>query len=458
MKDPSISPSSATSTRTRWLWVVTLGLILLATVSLRFSRFQSSSEKQIRQVASGSFSESTGPKSGLTNDRDPIRLDRIAAVPFQELYDLLAKRSPAEIVALARRLQVLSTGAIADARITAFYKAWAAVDPKAAGKFALVLPSPEARSAAVAAIIEGADAKSVGDFIKQLLAAPPNTLFLLERDRILNKGVLKWSLADPAAATAILSEIYPNASEQLSHVSQHPFPGEMMMTFGEVAQNWGAADPQAALAWALQASGDQKSLLLQSVIAGWWQTDSAAAQAWVSAHADTLTGQQAAGSLADRIAAQDPEAALRWAAQLPPEAQAHARTSVASGWARSDPEAAANWALDLPTDEREGTMQVITMVWALRDPDAAAQWIGSLDGEARDVAAGSYGSTVALKDPAAGLSWVVTISDRDKRNQIMGPIVNNWLQADPTAARAWIQNSALSPEEKARLLGPPPTP
>lgn len=380
-----------------------------------------------------------------TSDQTKAEEDKIllsdAAVPFPEVYGILARRSSEEIAAFARQLQNLSRGPATEARIGAFYKGWAALDASAAFASARSL-RPELKGPAFNAVLDGADASVVGSLIPAINelskeSLPPNTKSLL-----LARAVGKWSQVDPAAAARFLE------SGDLRGMN-------FSTAWHQVASNWAASDPVAALTWARQAAAKGDRFVTSGAITGWWKNDSAAAEAYVASHLATRDDWQLASTLASNMFSEDPERAKEWVSQLPNEdARKQAATGLAIQWGFSDPAAATKWASTLPASEREQTLAETIGLWATENPTAAAEWLGSYEGAGRDQAINNFSLNVAPKDPAVALTWAATISDPKTKASAEQRLASGWLQQDPQAARNWIQNSSLSAAEKAQLLAP----
>jgi hypothetical protein len=73
-------------------------------------------------------------------------------------------------------------------------------------------------------------------------------------------------------------------------------------------------------------------------------------------------------------------------------------------------------------------------------------------GQSRDTAVAAYTRRVATTDPQTAAQWAETINNESIRNSQMESIASAWLRTDANRAAAWITNSSLSDEVKARLL------
>jgi hypothetical protein len=399
-----------------------------------------------RDPSSDSRAESSS-KTGLASAHNAnaedsnVLLGDIATVPFQELYGLLSTLSPAKLADLARQLNDLPPSKETNAKIAAFYKAWAHLNPKAALEAAARLKSTDGKGTAVQAIIDGADPAAAGALAKLIQEWPAEVATAEQRNGFLASATTKWAQADPIGAAKFIESV-PASGMRWS------------MALRTIAQNWAALDPQAAVTWAQAHSDSQPpNMAMTGAIAGWWEKDHSAAEAYVASHLDTLVDRQLASTLASQIYNQDPQHAKDWVLQLPDlEARRQASSGIVLSIAFNDPKGAAAWAATLPSDVREIALGSAVSWWASNDIDAAGQWINQLNGPQRDEAMGAYSYNLLQKDPAMAASWAATISDQKIRDKSLGRIASDWLSKNPTQATSWIQNSALSDAEKSRLL------
>ena len=58
----------------------------------------------------------------------------------------------------------------------------------------------------------------------------------------------------------------------------------------------------------------------------------------------------------------------------------------------------------------------------------------------------------ASTDPQAAVQWAESIGNQNLRDRQIEAVVVTWLQTDANRATAWLANSSLSAETKARLL------
>jgi hypothetical protein len=374
-----------------------------------------------------------------------IVIGNITSVPFQELYDLLSHRSPDELAKLAEQLKVLPSGKETDAKIDTFFKAWARIDARAALRAAASFKNPEQKSAALEAVIEGADAPMAAELAKTLNELPPDVIDFEQKRGFTGIAAKRLSEVDPVSAAKLIDAAPPGRTS-------------LIMDCRTIAENWAASDPEAAVAWAQeQESAPLQGFVTSGVIGTWWEKQPAAAEAYVTAHLEGPGSQQIATTLASRMLNQDPQHANEWVNQLTNlELRKQCDAVFANQMGFKDPQAAVEWATALPGDVRGAAFDAAVQSWTQFDPAAAAKWIGGLPDNQRNEALAAYSGQVAAQDPVTALNAAATISDASIRNTSVEQILGSWLMSNRTAATTWIQNSALSADEKQHLLTTPP--
>lgn len=405
-------------------------------------------DPEVAQGITGSSGSAATAKAKLGStleaemEHPNILLGDIVTVPFQELYGVLSTLSPQQLNDLAAQLKRLPAGKDTNAKVTAFFKAWAHLDPIAALQSAAGFKVSEAKTTAVQSIIASADATQAKALAKEIQEWPGDAIKREQRNGFLNSLLTKWSDLDPIGAAKFFDTMqggtmrfYPVASV--------------------IAQNWAAVDPAAALEWARahsEVQGFQGAI--NGAINGWWSKDHAAAEQYVTTHANDSSGRQMATTLTTYIFSKDPERAKEWVGQLSDlETRRQAQHVLAVQMAVNDPKSASEYAATLPADVREGTLTGAINYWAANDLTGAGEWINGLSGPARDEALGAYTYSLLRKDPNTAAAWAVTISNPKIRDKSLNGIATFWLNKDPVAASAWIQKSNLPVADKKRLLG-----
>jgi len=374
-----------------------------------------------------------------------LLLGNIATVPFQELYSAMASRSAQELAEAAEQLKALTPGRETNKKIEKFFKAWSQLDPKAAYSAAISFKTVDGRSAALSAVIEGADPTAAEWLARQIGENSVETLPPDRRRLLIGTAVTKWSELDAPTAARFLDS-FPVSG------------GKFFADWHTIAANWALSDAQGALAWALQHdANDMVKFATSGAISGWWQKDPRAAESYVSSHLQTLADWQMASTLADEIFRADPKHAMEWVSALPSvEARRQADSLIASQMSWTDPKAAAEWAATLPADVRGEIVGSVVGQWAQGNAAAAANWIGTLSGVERDQAVRGLSSGLAANDPASAISWASSITDPKMRDTAIDRVVATWMRQNASNATAWVQNSGLSEDRKKQLLTPPP--
>jgi hypothetical protein len=369
-------------------------------------------------------------------------LGNITTVPFQELYGILATKSPAEISDVARQLRDMPPGPDTDAKITAFFKAWAHLHAKASFESALTMKTKTAKAAAIRAVIDGADVPAAGILAKLVSELPTDTFNQDERDFFLGSVLSNWGQSDPVAAARFVDESLPRGASM-----------NLAQGYNAIATTWARTDPQAALAWAdAHASGFGAQFVKSGALTGWWQKGPGAAEQYVASRTNTPEGRQEAGNLASMMFSSNPQHAKEWISNLSDaEARRQACVLIALQAAGSDPAGAANWAASLPEDVRGASMDLALNRWLMEDPESAGKWVDAQSGAVRDVAVAIYSNGIAAKEPARAATWAMSIGDPTQREKSVERVMNRWLSNDPSGAAAWIQNSTLPDDVKQRL-------
>ena len=422
---------------------IVIGLLIGLAVSP--ARHSTSGITQSGNLSSAALATNPRTKSVSHLDSETehpnILLGNIVTVPFQELYAVLSNLSPQQLNELAAQLKNLPDGKETNAKVAAFFKAWAHFDPVAALQAAAGFKISEGKTTAIQSVIASADAVQAKALAKQVQEWPADVLMREQRNSFLNSLLVKWSDLDPVGAAKFFDTVQIDATHFQPAVSV-------------ISQNWAAIDPSSAIEWA-RSHGDTPAFqgAMTGAINGWWSKDHAAAEQYVAAHANDPAGRQMAATLTSYIFSKDPERAREWVAQLPDlDTRRQAEHVLVIQMAVNDPQTASQYAATLPADIREMTLTGAISYWAATNPAAAGEWIKGLSGPARDEAVGAYSYILLRKDPNIAAAWAVTISDAKIRDKSLSGIATFWLNKDPATASAWIQNSNLPVADKRRLL------
>ncbi len=297
------------------------------------------------------------------------------------------------------------------------------------------------------------------------------------RQRLLER----WGAKDPLAATAWIGRMSPGEARDEA--------------FGDVARGWATRDVEAARTWALGLSepSARDGALIQ---VGYELARTRPVEAMEMAIAMQPTGRrdELLNFSATQWASQAPADAVEWASQVSDEAlrnrlwkdiftewgdgdpMAAATAAVKSmpegreqndtvvgivqRWAQTDPTIAGAWVSAFPEGElRETAGRELVTIWADQRVEEAGQWLDALPaGNFRDTAVSAYVAKILPMVPATASEWAMQIADPVRRAEELERVGAGWLESDAVAARAWIAQSALSAEAKARLLSPPNPP
>jgi len=251
-----------------------------------------------------------------------------------------------------------------------------------------------------------------------------------------------------------------------------------------IASEWANQDPAGALAWAKTLNGNDKSSAMSSVISAvaisdpkqaadmtltmdpaereksydsiaknWGAKDWTSAEAWIRS-LPTDQQQAALASAINGLAGQDPQAAAQKIASMPAgDSRDQAVASVAESMSQSDPLAAAKWLLTQQGDQTQGMRNVMGNL-ARQDDSAAVSLISSqATGDVRDRMVESYVFSNRASSPQAVMQLAETITDQNQRNRAEGVAAMQWMQQDPEAAKAYVnQSTTMDDQTKQRIL------
>lgn len=139
--------------------------------------------------------------------------------------------------------------------------------------------------------------------------------------------------------------------------------------------------------------------------------------------------------------------------EVPVDQRAQAAGSLASRIAADDPQAAAQWAVSLTDpDARHSAINDLTVRWVGADSYEASEWAASLPvGADRDAAAQALASSIAGGDPESAWAWAAAIGDGAMRLASLQNALSNLKEHDPSRARQVLDSAALSAGERATL-------
>src|SRR5205807_232962 len=231
-----------------------------------------------------------------------ILLGDIMTVPFQELYGVLSTLSPQQLDELAAQLKNLPAGKETNAKVAAFFRAWAHFDSVAALRAAAGFKISEEKTTAVQSVITSADAAQAKALAKQIQEWSADVLTREQRNGFLNSLLVKWSDLDPVGAAKFFDAM------QVDAMRFHP-------AASVIAQSWAAIDPQSASEYAATLTADVREATLCGAINYWAASDLAAAGEWIKGLSGSAR-DEALGTYAYNLLRKDPNAAAAWAVTI----------------------------------------------------------------------------------------------------------------------------------------------
>lgn len=299
--------------------------------------------------------------------------------------------------------------------------------------------------------------------------------------------IRRWALADPQAAANWVTN-----------------DAEIWLTFSALdalLETWGGNDPTAAGAYLASHARFAEGPFLQNAqagyVRGWYASGKPGLITWIYSLGADVQQQRALTALAESVlqaegadalmaymeafpdfddrykrtmhrqgaevlAKHDPQLAVVWcekACQGPHGA--HALAIVAKIWAQADGPAALAWlGSQPPGDERDRAVKAAFYKWRIKDTDGLTRWVGRQDPDAIEphmVAAASRAAHLLSWDyPEEAYRWAARIPRASARENVYVAITRRYLEVDEPAAMAWLEQSPLSEEGRARALQPAP--
>jgi hypothetical protein len=259
-------------------------------------------------------------------------------------------------------------------------------------------------------------------------------------------------------------------------------------------RDWARQDPEAVLeVYDVGRMASQQPSLLTGFIEGWFEAeDSQYLDDFVRDLGPTDERVRGLKTLAELHVARDGvEPAIRWAESLSgdPKFKSSLYRAVAAEVARSEPGVATAWcdrvcgttnAEWLPTDLAQSWARhsgADAMDWLMTRPDEQETWIAARSAYREFVLAdragalawmegtteeqrrsrvlqgpvGMYISAVTDRDPDVATEWVLYLQDESQRELAWITIARRWRRRDEAAAEAWLANSPLSEEARAKV-------
>jgi hypothetical protein len=367
------------------------------------------------------------------------------------------------------------------------------------------------RSSDLRSILQDADPlRRTVNLVKYVESVPPGTMAdavdhaPAGDDQTLTLLVARWCELDAAGARAAIPHLKnPHAQYLLAREAyrrlavedpdgalqsarQMPSASLRSTAVQAVIDQVASHDPAAALK--MYANGETEGNGgLKSIFDHWAQTDLPAATDAVQKLTNPGDRDYMIQTIAFRLQATDPDAALAWLDNLQVSNQDHTRSTVVAQWAQSDPAAAATYVSSLPTFPSSGgynsiMAQTVASTWARTDPRAACAWAQKLSGDNKQAALQSamvawgrddphavaalwsqldsdpktqsflvpcVASALTKADPQTALLWAGQITSGPLRESALQSVLSGWAQTDPAAAAAYLPNLTDDRSRKA---------
>ena len=160
-----------------------------------------------------------------------------------------------------------------------------------------------------------------------------------------------------------------------------------------------------------------------------------------------------------RLAEQDPDEALAWAATLGSEQEvAVANAQIALLLAESDPRRAANLLSESGLVSRDFDVAVVQVVqrWAARSPPDAAAWVTIFPpGAAREAGIKIIAGQWLARDAPAAFDWLDALKDEGLRKETARAMEGVILQQPKDIREAWLQHADARIQSELELQREP---
>ena len=305
----------------------------------------------------------------------------------------------------------------------------------------------EGRTAALLALLE----EMVANDPLRALALARSASDLPLREKLLFAVLCAWARSDPAAAAAQARSL-PEADRLNAVAAVLTGAARDPATAVRLAEQLCRDDPARARDYgyaaivALAQVGEYRTAVRFAVAA----EGTAAGES-----EDRLKWIQSAFS---HWARQEPEYAALATLSLPDAGSRYeALLAVVADWVRIDPDGLTEFVQQLPAGaDRTNTLGEALRRWVQNNPKAAADWIDRLDPspelDAGVTALATLPQLIAVH-PEVAISWAESIDHPGQRSNALTAILRQWSNADPVAARSYLEQSTdLLPADRATLL------
>ena len=266
----------------------------------------------------------------------------------------------------------------------------------------------------------------------------------LARIETLHSGIELWSQQDPVAAANWIDGMVNDGSK--------------LSAARTLAANWGNRNPEDASKWVSQLPyGNLRSSTAEALIESWATADPKAAAIWAFSEAEFNGDVELFNQSIQYYTEADPEEAgqllraVTEAHEAPGSVDAYVHTL-----AQQDPVEAINWQIELSPDDplnKPENLETILQEWGRTDSVAASAWLSKAPpGPQRDAAIVGFTTTISEFDPEIAVAWSNSISDPNKRIEILSRSIQNWAETQPEQAREWINTTEMESDLQNSLI------
>ena len=255
--------------------------------------------------------------------------------------------------------------------------------------------------------------------------------------------IYTWATRDAASARAAL-EALPRARKQAGETRQRA-----------LVRGW-ALSGQAGLVDYVAGRPDADSLLLFTLPAVYQRGGADDLLAWLTEFirdAPDPGARMKAFRIGVRTLAfrQPREAASFVADHYEEEYAKDGPRALVSAWLRREPDAALEWLrTEAPEDARAEALRLVINGWITRDSTAALDWLASRPADDPFYLPGylSAAQWVVRRNGEEAVAWCERGPAPAPNRDCLLPVAAEWLQRNPDAAVLWLEQSALSEEDR----------
>lgn len=300
--------------------------------------------------------------------------------------------------------------------------------------------------------------------LRRVEALPPGS----EREQLMSMIAQSYGRADPDAAIAWA---HAQAPELLTTVLVGVARGdperamEMLATAGGTQEQQRlvqslvvsralTSEQMAALADRLLAA-QSRAPALQMLTSAWAQRSPEDALNWLLANPNRTTAR-AVGQAGMNLAAANPAAAIAYLERVPGELRANWLSAVAEGYAQKDARAAATWVAQHRGEAGyDAAVAAVAARTAAHDPAAAARLFEAVDISQAPDAPGNarmIAGMWARQDALAAAAWAHRLADADTAAGAVSAVASQWAARDAAAARSWAMGLPRDAARDAALV------